>query len=388
MRIALLSEEDPGWGGIGTYTWVLGVALRELGHDVHLVLRGWEEDGSDTLEGLTVHRVVVREPTWRRGTVAAVSRLFVARESLIFSARAATVLAQIGAHVVEAPEFHAAGLLAALRGRFRRGAPSVVARLHAPSFITSRLAAQEPELDSRVCEALEAASVHSARSITSPSDALARAVRSRWRLARARIHVVPNPIDDNRFAPGADPDEQAVIVVVGRIERAKGQDILIEALPAILAAVPEAHIRLVGSDGGLADLLARRASELGVAERVALEGARPREELPSIYRSAAVCAVPSRFEAFGYTCVEAMACGRPVVAARAGGLAEIVSDGVDGRLVSPEDPQALADVLIELLRDAEQRRRLGAAARTRVMSSFAARTVAARMAVHYLELVA
>jgi glycosyltransferase involved in cell wall biosynthesis len=381
MRIALVADEDPGWGGIGTYTGTLGEALGALGHEVHLVLRGWEDDGVETLGGLTVHRVVVPEPSWRRGTVAAVSRLYVARESLLFSARVAAALRRIGPDVIEAPEFHAPGLVAALR---RRG-PAVVARLHAPAFVTARLAAERPSVDGRAGEALEALSAHAARAVTAPSAALAQAVRRRWRLRR--VDVIPNPVDEHLFAPGSDAEAPASILVVGRVERGKGQDVLVEALPAIRDAVPEAHVRFVGDDGGAAAALARRAQALGVADALAFEGARAREELPGVYRSAAVCVVPSRFENFPYAAVEAMACGRPLVAARVGGLAEIVREGEDGLLVAPEDPAALAGAVASLLGDAAARRRLGAAARARVEAAFAARVVAARMAQRYAEVV-
>jgi glycogen synthase len=380
VRIALLADEDPGWGGIGTYTGVLGEALSTLGHDVHLVLRGWEDEGVERLGRLTVHRVVVPDPSWRRGTVAAISRLYVARESLLFSARAAAVLRRIEADVVEAPEFHAPGLVAALRRL------PVVARLHAPAFVTARLAAERRSFDARAGEALEVIGAHAARAVTAPSRALADAVRRRWRLRRTE--VVPNPVDEHFFTPGPTAEVPASILVVGRVERGKGQDVLVEALPAIRARVPEATVRLVGQDGGAAAALARRARELGVGDVVAFEGARARTELPDLYRSAAVCVVPSRFEAFGYTAAEAMACARPVVAARAGGLAEVVRDGRDGLLVAPEDPMALAAAVVRLLGDAEERRRLGAAARARIEQVFAARVVAERMAVRYAEVVA
>jgi glycogen synthase len=384
MRVALVADEDPGWGGIGTYTAVMGAALRDLGHDVHLVLRGWEETGAESRDGLTVHRVTVPAPSWRRGTVATVSRLFVARESVIFSARVARALARIGPDVVETPEFHAPGLVAALRARLDRRAPRVVARLHTPSFLTSSLDGESPDLDLRAGEVLEAASVRCAHVITSPSEALAGVVCRRWRLPSGRVRVVPNPVDDELFAPAAQEEETTGrILVVGRVEPRKGQHLLVEALPAVRDAVPEAHLRLVGADGGTAERLARRAGELGVSEAVTFEGARAREELPSAYRSASVCVVPSRFENFPYTCVEAMACGRAVVAARGGGLPEIVSDQVDGLLVEPEDPGALARGVTGLLLDAAERRRLGSAARARVLSSFAGRAVAARMAEHY-----
>jgi len=354
---------------------------------VHLVLRGWEEDGVEELDGLAVHRVTVPEPSWRRGTVALVSRLHVARESLLFSARAARALARIAPDVVEAPEFHATGLMSALRARLDRRAPAVVVRLHTPAYLAARLAGEPADLDGRSEELLEAASVRAADRITSPSAALAHEVTRRWRLAPDRVEVVPNPVDSDLFVPGERAPDPACILVAGRVERMKGQDVLIEALPAIRRAVPSAHVRLVGADGGSAAALAARAGALGLdPSAVVFEGALAREELPAVYASAAVCVVPSRFEAFGYTCVEAMACGRPVVASRVGGLAEIVEHEREGLLVAPEDPDALAAAVIRLLGDPDLGRRLGAAARSGVLERFGAPAVAVRSAAAYAEI--
>lgn len=386
MRIALVADEEPGWGGIGTYTGVLGDALAALGHDVQLVLRTWEQEGAQTQNAVTVHRIVVPEPSWHRGTVALASRFYVTRESLAFAFGVARALARIAPDVVEAPEFHAPALIAALRARLGLRAPAVVVRLHAPAFLTAKLAWESPDLDVRAGEALEAAAARLARIVTSPSLALAELVARRWRLTSERIRVVPNPIDDATFTPGAVQDECAGrILIVGRIERAKGHDVLVEALPRIREAVPEAHVLLVGSDGGATEQLERRAAQLGVREAVRFAGARDRGELPAIYRSAAICAVPSRFEAFPYAALEAMACGRPVIASKVGGLVEVIDDGNDGVLVAPESPAALAAAITRLLLDAPERRRLGRAARERVAIAYTAGAVAARMVERYAE---
>jgi glycosyltransferase involved in cell wall biosynthesis len=386
VRIALVADEDPGWGGIGTYTGILGAALAELGHDVELVLRGWEDDCVESLNGLTVHRVVVRGPSWRRGTVALASRLYTARESLVFSRGVTRALARIGPDVVEAPEFHAGGLVAALRSRLGLRAPPVIVRLHAPAFLTARLAAEPADLDLRAGEALEAASARCADLVTAPSRALARLVGRRWLLAARRVRVVPNPLDEARFSPGLESEvQQGRVLAVGRLERAKGQDLLVEALPAIRDAVPAGHLLLVGADGGASERLERRAAALGVRDSITFLGARPREELPAIYRSAAVCAVPSRFEAFPYTALEAMACARPVVATRVGGLPEVVEEHRSGVLVEPDDVAALSGAIARLLHDGAERDRLGRSARERVLSAYAARKVAAAMVERYAE---
>lgn len=388
MRIALVADEDPGWGGIGTYTGVLGTALAELGHDVRLVLRGWEQDGIETLGGLTVHRVTVPEPSWRRGTVRAVSRLFVTRESLQFSARVARLLCRLRPEVVEAAEFHAPALVAALRTRLGFRAPPVIVRLHAPSFLTANLAGEPSDLDLRAGEGLESLSAHCARLISSPSTSLADRVAVRWRVSKRRIRVVPNPIDDSHFTPGPeDAPAPGSILVVGRVERNKGQDLLVEALPAITRQVPDARLHFVGADGGSRKALQRRADALGVGDVVTFAGPLPRLELPAVYRSASVCVVPSRFEAFSYTALEAMASGRPVVAARTGGLPEMIDDGRDGILVEPESSAALAAGITGVLVDRQSQRRLGSAARERVLSSFAAHKVAAWMVETYAEVI-
>jgi len=390
LTVALVAGEDPGWGGIGSYTGILAFGLRDLGLQVHLILRGWEEDCRSVEDGVVVHRVTVPEPSWRRGTEALVSRVFVARESLVFSARVGRLLSRLareeGVAVVEAPEFHAPGIVAALRARLSSRPPAVVVRLHMPSYLTTRMDDQPRTHDVRACELLELASVRAAGVVTSPSAALATEVARRWRTDRERIVVVPNPVDVELFKPGGEPEEQNTILVAGRIEPGKGQHVLVEALPAIRRFVPGARVRLVGADGsergGVSPVqrLRRRVTELGLdTGALVVDPPRPRTDLPSVYRSAAVCAVPSSFEAFSYTCLEAMACGRPVVATNAGGPAEMIDGGRDGVLVPPDDPAALAQAVVELLRDPGRRLRLGQAARAKVLQSFATPSVAARM---------
>lgn len=398
LRIVLVADEDPGWGGIGSYTSELAHGLLAEGHRVELLLRGWEEDGVELLDGLTVHRVTVPPPAWRRGTVALLSRAHVARESLIFSARVAQRLGRLRRagrlDVVEAPEFHAAGLATALWSRGASGCkPVVVARLHTPSFLTARLADERPTADSRLLEGLERAAVRSATLVTSPSAAMAAEVAARWGTPRRPVCVVANPIDAGRFAPGRTSPEAATLLIVGRIERHKGHDVAVEALRLIRRAVPEARLLFVGSDsdlpgdgGSALAALRRRAATLGLpGDALQATGAVERTELPALYAKATVCLVPSRFEAFGYTCLEAMACGRPVVASATGGLAEIVTAGRDGLLTAPEDPAALAGAAITLLTDSELGGRLGAAARATVVQRFASPAVAREMAELYAQ---
>jgi D-inositol-3-phosphate glycosyltransferase len=127
------------------------------------------------------------------------------------------------------------------------------------------------------------------------------------------------------------------------------------------------------------------AADLGLASHVLLPGPLPRGALPLYYRAAAVCAVPSHYESFGLTALEALACGTPVVASRVGGLQLTVHDGMNGYLVAPGDPAALAARLGAVLAGDETRARLGAAAALSA-EPYAWATVAERMLCLYTSL--
>jgi glycosyltransferase involved in cell wall biosynthesis len=167
-----------------------------------------------------------------------------------------------------------------------------------------------------------------------------------------------------------------VVVYVGRLVPEKGVDVLLRALPGMLASQPCACLVIAG-DGPERPELERLARELGVAGQVHFVGTQ-HDVLP-YYRLATVVAVPSRYEPFGLVAVEAMAAGRPVVASRVGGLAETVVDGTTGRQTAPADPQALAEGLLGVLCSPEDAARMGAAGRERVRAEYTEERMVARV---------
>jgi glycosyltransferase involved in cell wall biosynthesis len=163
---------------------------------------------------------------------------------------------------------------------------------------------------------------------------------------------------DARRALGLDP-AAFVVTGVGRLVPVKGFDLLVDALPALVAAVPETHIVLVG-DGPERAALARRAAASGFSERLHLLGVRT--DVGRCLPATDVLAAPSRNEGMGRVLIEAMALGIPVVAAAVGGIPDVIVDGECGRLVPPDDAGALAAALAELGRDRALARALGSAA--------------------------
>jgi glycosyltransferase involved in cell wall biosynthesis len=127
---------------------------------------------------------------------------------------------------------------------------------------------------------------------------------------------------------------------------------------------------VLAGDGFERPELARLAQELGIGEDVTFLGWVPNSALPPYYRAAAVSVIPSLEEGFGIPAAEAMGCEVPVVASDAGGLPEVVEDGVTGLVVPRGDVPALASAIGSLLEDPDRRRRMGVAGRRRAVEYF------------------
>jgi glycosyltransferase involved in cell wall biosynthesis len=179
------------------------------------------------------------------------------------------------------------------------------------------------------------------------------------------------------------PAEAFVVAAVGRLVPVKGFDLLVQAMPALLAAVPDARAIVLG-DGPERAMLASLAERLGVHERVHLHEST--NDVVEILAAADVLAAPSRNEGMGRSLVEAMALGIPVVGAAVGGIPSVVGDDEAGRIVPPDDAAALAAALIELGRDASVRAKLADVARDRA-EAFSTSVADAKMLDLYATLV-
>lgn len=167
--------------------------------------------------------------------------------------------------------------------------------------------------------------------------------------ARARLGVRPGDF---------------LIVGVGRLVWVKGFDVLVAALPGVVAEVPSARAILVG-EGPERTALDGQAAALGVGDRLRLGGAADAAGLLESLAAADVCVAPSRNEGMGRALVEAMALGLPVVGSTVGGIPSVIGPDEAGRLIPPDDPQALTAALVELGRDPILRAKVAEAARVR-----------------------
>ncbi|MBI3995510.1 MAG: glycosyltransferase [Nitrospirae bacterium] len=195
----------------------------------------------------------------------------------------------------------------------------------------------------------------------------------------ARITVIHSGIDPGPFDPTFPagearrefgiPKRSPVIGCVAHFADHKGHRYLIEAAARVAATVPDACFLLVG-DGELRPRIERQIKELNLEKRVILTGFR--DDIPRLLAAMDIVVLPSHLEGLGTSLLDAMAMARPVVATRVGGIPEMVEDGVNGRLVPPRDPDALAGALIDLIRRPDERKRMGAAGRARMLKLFSA----------------
>lgn len=191
-----------------------------------------------------------------------------------------------------------------------------------------------------------------------------------YELPLPRVEVVPNGVDLETFRPandapaGAGPADDGYVLFVGRLVAQKGVTLLLEALSVVLQRCPETRLIVVG-DGELDLFLKRITRYLGIPHRVKFLDWTTGPDLVALYQGAKFVVVPSYYEPFGIVALEAMACGRPVIASRTGGLAEIVDDGVNGFLIEVGNHLQLARRMVQLLTDDERRQALGEAAHAR-----------------------
>jgi len=168
------------------------------------------------------------------------------------------------------------------------------------------------------------------------------------------------------FAPGRS------VGIVGTLQARKGHRRLFEAWPAVMARFPEVRLYVIGSSkSGDKDGLRRHADALGIAESIVwVEFTR---DIGAVYERLDVVVTPSlEYESFGRSVVEAMAFSKPVVATQVGGMPELVDDGVDGYLVAPNDPDALAERISRLLESETTRREMGKAGHAKYRRAFTA----------------
>ncbi|MBN1104911.1 MAG: glycosyltransferase [Deltaproteobacteria bacterium] len=212
------------------------------------------------------------------------------------------------------------------------------------------------------------------------SDALMDQMTSNHRIPAGKVTKIYNGIEVEHFSPKGDEmdrlkirealhiDEEAMLIgAVGRLVWQKGFEFLIRSVPEILMVSPNAKILLIG-DGPLGPKLKSMCESMKLQGKVLFAGFR--RDIRSLLSTMDIVVIPSIKEGFPMITLEAMAMARPIVATRIDGIVEQIDDGLNGILVPPEEVDALSSAIIRLLKDNYLARKMGEAAREKVVSRF------------------
>ena len=246
----------------------------------------------------------------------------------------------------------------------------VVVRLHGPRFLNGAALGLEIDDEFRQIDRAERRCIAEAAGVTAPSRDVLERTRRHYGLPLADAQVIyyPGPIIPLERRWRLEACDGKSILFVGRFDRHKGGDVMIDAFGEVAAAIPEAELVFVGPDRGFRDdqgrthhlpeFLDARLPKAARA-RVRVLGQLDAGRIEVLRRQARVTVVPSRYETFGLTVAEALAFGCPTVSADAGGIPEVLLDGRSGLLFRPGDPSDLADKIRTLFAHPERAADLG-----------------------------
>lgn len=366
-------------GGLANYLHRVSKLLADLGHDVHVITLSTKDEDEFDYEGVMVHRVMLK-PGWH--TVNRLTRYSLATTLhwLNFSTQTYRKLKQLHRRepldLIQYPNYSACGLFSI---PFLR-TTHVVRASSQPGWNSS----VKRSLDSSVTEGLEALQYKLTRNVHAPSRAIQQMLGAR--LIRAPFYI------ENRAWDEAVYDQflrdRKYVLYFGRFQLHKGFHTLARALPRFLHQFPDAHVALVGRDmeTSVASSMAAfaRAQCNGFGDRLLIMENLPHSRLYPVIAGARLVVLPSLIDNLPNACLEAMGLGKVVIGTEGTSFEEMITDGANGFLVPPDNPEALADKIIAAWTD-ERLGVMSAAAKDQVREFAPEKTIPALLS-YYSEL--
>jgi N-acetyl-alpha-D-glucosaminyl L-malate synthase BshA len=356
MRIGVVCY--PTHGGSGVVATELGAALADNGHQVHIISYAIPFRFQSFRNNLSYHEVeVTAYPLFRFPPY-----------DLALAGTIMDVAEQYGLDIVHAHYAIPHAVSGHLAREMLNGAGSnirLVTTLHGTDIT---IIGQQ-----RVFQRVTRFGIRMSDGVTSVSEELKQRVLSTIDCGATNIEVIPNFVDTERFQPGcctekrkqmAAPDEKIVIHVSNFRDVKRPRDVVRAFAQA--SSKQKARLVLVG-DGPEVGACKDLARELGIFARCSFIGTY--DAIWELLPQADLFFLPSEYESFGLSALEAMACGVPVIASNTGGLPEVVTPDC-GVLLAPGDVAGMANALTQLLGDDARRKQMGAAARERAQSRF------------------
>ena len=361
MRIAMFSWESLHsifMGGLGVHVTELAAGLERRGHEIHVITRRKENlDSYSLVDGVHYHRIdheVIED------------NFLLSMEKMCeaMSSKFSEITSMVGHFDL----IHAHDWLTghAMRLTMQQYGIKALFSIHSTEYgrdgnvFFDGFAKEIRDAEAEAC--------FHADQIVCVSGFLAEEIERIYAVPHEKVHVVPNGVNYNAFDGFIDPaaikSEYGIapmaptVFAAGRMSLQKGMDMLVEAIPLVLASYPDTRFVISGS-GPEKEKVVAIASDLGLNESIVFLDTLPRNKYIDLMRAVDIVAVPSRNEPFGIVILEAWAAGKPVVATTAGGPREFVWHNINGFLVDA-NPGGIAHGLGSMLADHEHCRALGA----------------------------
>lgn len=363
MRIALVSKDYPptkNLGGIGTQTYHLAHGLAALGHQIHVITHSPDMKSTyeDQTNGVSIIRTA-QDPGPKNDMPLS--------EWISYSARIASELwtlhGKTPLDLVKFADYHGEGFVHLTNREYAHPIPTVI-QLHAPIIDVPEHWPESYHEVIKLAIVHEGVSLRLADGVCSNCNWNADWAAERYGLRRERIPNMHAGVDTDLFRPGKEKEECPTIVFVGRITKEKGCDLLVKAACKVAEQYPNLQLWLIGrilNDKFQEEV---QATARAFPKLLRFFGHIERQDLPAYLSRAHVFGFVPEFETGpSNACLEAMACGVPVIITRVGGMPEMVTHGETGLIIPKGDLDALVAALRRLIGDEGLRANMGARAR-------------------------
>lgn len=368
LNICLVSREyppDTAFGGIATYSLDTAKLLSNHGHTVTVFSQSLSPSRILDLQGVKVHKIRIPRPfnSYHRLPIFIIAYNFMIWREVMRVHRAQHF------DIIDAPDHLAEGLFSFLM-------PDVplVTRLHTPYalIVDMGLNNYQKGLSYKIIKKFEGIALQHSSALYAPSMDLVRRCEQLFDIENIPLEIFGYPIDLDLFSPSSTAHETPMkrILFLGRLEQRKGIETMAAAFPQVVSRFPDATLKLVGNDTpnimGYAsgrEYLQTKFTEAGCFQAVSFEGAVSLNKLPDLFHAHDIVWIPSLYDNFPLICLEAMACGKPVVVSDAGGLPEMIRHGNTGLVFKAGVAEELADHTSMLFSNPGMGERLGKNAR-------------------------
>lgn len=396
LNICLLSREyppDTAWGGIGTYTYNLAKGLTKTGQNVHIITQSLDIDREYIDNDIHVHRISHKSLFPFKGKFREFGLRWEYSQNIYIKLR--EIIEKYNVDIVEAPNLSGESFIYS----FHKKTPLVI-RLHTHFTEVIHFLDWKWNLDRNFSCWFENVAILRSDLIVCSTEVHAKLVAKEIGIDNNRIKIIPLGISLPELTEEKRENFNRKVLFVGRLEKRKGIQVLIQAIPYVLKKNSNVIFLVIGRDtfASSREIGFSGPKELSYKEqlinmlpneyreKVQFLGYVSQKELEQYYRMCDIFVAPSLYESFGYIYIEAMSYAKPVIGCGVGGVPEVIKDGETGILVPPQDHLSLAEAIINLLKDSALRRNIGINARKYVEKNFTNEPMVERTLAAYREL--